>query len=353
MVALRVVYAEILYRFLNPAVSIHSVVKGWLYLFTAWDSEHYITIARSWYPHVISPEWGFFPLYPALLRVLSLVGLDVPVTALVLALSFGFVSIVIFQKIAEFYLTRKEAFQATLLYFLLPPVFVFCGVSYAEPLFLALSMLCWYCHIYRKDVWSCVAAALASLVRPYGILLIVPLGIHYVFRRQWRNLAYSLIAPLTVAGWMIYSFLMTGTFAYLASLETYWQAEYSARIELAVQESLRGHVNVALGNLLVYAYAHVPVLIAGLVALSVIAVLSFRTLNLDTALGWYSVLSVFTIFLFGLPKAFVSFPRYLGFIFPIGLVLYGLKAKAAFACLVILAVLDYLAWYAFLTDSFF
>lgn len=353
VVLLRFLCAVILYSILTPADAIHSTLHNELYIFVAWDSEHYDSIARFWYPRTLSGLWEFFPLYPALIRILVLFGLGVSAGALLVATASGLVSIVVFQKIADHYLPHDRALVATLVYFLLPPVFVFMAVNYSEPVFLLFSLLAWYCHINEEAWKSSIAATLSTLVRPIGVFMIIPIGCQYLWRRQYRKLVYCTVPVFTLVGWMIYSFLMTGTFAVFYARETYWRSEYYARVQETIRESLQGHMDVAASKLLEYAHAHVIVLVASLASLAIVGVLAFRIIKLDKALGLYTIVSIGGVLYFGLPTSFVSFPRYLAFIFPIGLALSTRKMNFAYLSVIILALLDCLAWYAFLADSFY
>jgi hypothetical protein len=278
-------------------------------------------------------------------------GFSVPAGAFLVATATGLASIVVFQKIACTYLKQAQALQATLAYFLFPPIFVFSAVSYSEPVFLFFSLLAWYYHIKKKDWQSCVAATLSTLARPIGVFIIIPLGYQYLRTRQYGKLAYCTVPVITVTGWITYSFFMTGTLAALKANGIYWRTEYFALVEETIRESLQGHAGVAVSKLLEYAHEHVITLVVSLASLVIVAALARRVMKIDRALGVYTIMLVGGI-LCVLPTSFGSFPRYLAFIFPIGLALHTKKMKVAIFLLIILALLDYLAWYAFLTYSF-
>ncbi|MGA2785028.1 MAG: mannosyltransferase family protein [Candidatus Bathyarchaeia archaeon] len=355
VVVVRACCATILYAYLSPDASIHSTLRNAFYIFAAWDSEHYASIAQSWYPAAPSRQWEFFPLYPAIVRILSFFGLDVSLSALIVSTMSGLISIVVFQKIANFYLSGDRALVATLVYFMLPPIFVFSTVSYSEPVFLLFSMLSWYFFISGKHGKSCLAASLSSLARSYGILIVVPIALKYLKHHEYRRLSYCTVPVFTLAGWMIYSLLMTRIIAPIYGQGTFLTAgsEYYNRIQETLRESLQGHMSIAVSRLLEYAYEHVIVLTIILVSLAFVTILMLRVIKIDQALSVYTLVSFGAIFFFGLSTSVISFPRYLSFIFPIGLALHTRKTKVLLVCLVMLAVLDCLAWYAFLTDGFY
>jgi hypothetical protein len=286
---------------------------------------------------------------------LSVFGLDIALGALIVATASGLISIVVFQKIADFYLPRDRALAATLVYFMLPPVFVFSAVMYSEPEFLLFSLMSWYFYIGGKHWKSCLAASMTTLVRPYGVLIVIPLALESLMHREYRKLAYCTVPVFTLAGWMMYSILMTRTIAPIYGQDTFLTArpEYYTRIQETLRESLQGHMSVAVSKLLEFAYEHVIVISVILVSLVLVLIFLLRVIKIDRALGVYAILSVGAILFFGLPTSINAFPRYFAFIFPIGLALHTRKTKVLMVTLAILAVLDYLAWYAFLTDSFY
>jgi hypothetical protein len=294
-------------------------------------------------------------LYPALIGILNVLGVDIPIGGLLVASVCGLASILVFQKLANFYLPRDQSVQTSLAYFLLPPVFVFSAVYYSEPVFLLFSLLSWYFCINGNSWKSCVAASLTVLVRPYGVLIVVALGFQYLRRRQYWQLACCVIPVLTLAGWLIYSFMMTGTLAPLYSQGTFLteRSGYYTLIEETIRESLEGNAVLAVSKFFWYAYANLRILIVSLVSLMLVAFLAIRVTKIDRALGVYSVVSIGAILYFALSASFISFPRYFAFIFPIGFALNSTKKMALLSSLVLLALLDYLAWYAFLTDHFY
>jgi len=154
---------------------------------------------------------------------------------------------------------------------------------------------------------------------------------------------------------MLYSLIMTGILAPLYSQGTFLteRSGYYTLIEETLRDSLQGHVVLAVSKLFEYAYANLLVLIVSFVSLMIVALLAIRVTNIDQALGVYTIVSIGAILYFGLPASLISFPRYFAFIFPIGLALNTRKTQTLLSSLIMLALLDYLAWYAFMTDDFY
>jgi hypothetical protein len=90
----------------------------------------------------------------------------------------------------------------------------------------------------------------------------------------------------------------------------------------------------------------------GLLFVAFIVFLGIRAFKIEPALGLYVLISTCIIIAYGFLTSPFSFPRYLTFLFPIGLPLYTRK-RWLIVCLVgVFLVLNYLAWNAYLTDSF-
>jgi len=330
-------------------------VSNWLYLFNRWDSFYYYSIAVSWYPHHLSAVWAFFPLFPALIRIVVLFGVQDTYAALAISTISGLMSIIVFQKIAESYLGRVQGATSTLLYFTLPPVFVFSAVSYSEPVFLLFSLLTWYLHTTQRDVFAGSAATLCSMTRPYGVLISLPLALDHVKRREFRKLPYATFPLLFFLGWTYYSLRMTGSFAESA-LGTYWTS-YPKLVFLTIFDRLlRGNFLgsfEATRTFLWLVELSIFRVTLGIIAIVVVVYLGYRVLKLDRSLGAYTLVSVVVVSVFGIFPSIGSFPRYLGLLFPIGLTLGTKRKRVALLALILLLILDYVAWWAFIFDGFY
>jgi hypothetical protein len=356
---LHVLHGAVLYltlrsggRFSVPFMNIWKtppLAYDWLYLFSAWDTDYYLSIARSWYPQNLSPSWAFFPLYPALIRLGStILVVDVSVTAFAISVTASMVSIVVFQRVGEHYMHYRDALVATFLYFLLPPVFTFSFALYTEPLFLALTLAAWYLHIKSRDCKAAAIAALASLTRAYGILIILPIAVDNLRKSEFRKLRYLLIPISSLAGWLFYGFVATGVWLAPPAAQSYWQSPNALSLQHNLLALLEGNLNVW-SALAPYA----PIAAVGVVSLAFTLFLTSRVVRMDRSLGLYLCTSLGAIAYFAFLAANLSLPRYLAFLFPIGLALKLKSLVPLFVALILLWILDYFAWLAFLTTTFF
>jgi hypothetical protein len=91
----------------------------------------------------------------------------------------------------------------------------------------------------------------------------------------------------------------------------------------------------------------------GMLAIVLVIGLGYKTLRLDHSLGVYVIVSVVVVSYFGIFPSIGSFPRYLGFLFPIGFTLISRRKRVTLLALTMLLILDYVAWWAFVFDGFY
>ena len=319
-------------------------------IFLAHDSGYYVNIAEFWYPRYLAPTWHIFPLYPSIVRAAFLVGGGAPVSAVIVAVGCGLISIPVFQSIAEFYFSKSHAIVATIFYFLIPPVFVFSGVAYSESLFLLGTLLAWYCHLRRDDGKVIVAAVVATLARANGVLVVIPLAHDYLTRRQFRRLLALFIPISVMLGWLTYGYLMTGQLAYFAS-NIFWRSQNIVLFRESLINVLEGQI-YASAFIVKIGLKYLSIALGALISFMVFVVLCYKVLKIDRALGIFCFSYAAALFAFGFPATFGSFPRFLGVLFPIGLPMYTHRLTLRVLIIVGLLVLDYFAWLAFLKDGF-
>jgi Mannosyltransferase (PIG-V) len=187
---------------------------GTLNIWSHWDGEHYVALARDGYlqpPRYISP--AFFPVYPLLLRSLfSLFGEHLSKGAVsqwgtLLSLLFLPLAFYFMYDIALHEWSEKVA-KGTILALAFFPTTFFLNATYTESLFLALSAGSLWAMIVRKNLLlACVLAGLAAATRNVGIFVVVPLIYEWIRRgglkrgrERWRGL-YLALAP---SGLIIY-----------------------------------------------------------------------------------------------------------------------------------------------------
>ena len=168
---------------------------------TTWDGWWYLGIARSGYhaaPLVDQyHDYAFFPLYPALVRLLSLAtpAFD-GLAAVILSNVLFLVALWLLYRLTADVLDEERALWSCMLLAVFPFSWVF-SMAYGESLFLMLSLGSLLAAERGRAGWAAVLASLAGLTRLPGVLLIVPLAL-ILWRRlgDRRRLAWLVLVPL-------------------------------------------------------------------------------------------------------------------------------------------------------------
>jgi hypothetical protein len=307
-----------------------AIFRPWL----GWDGAHYARIAREGYAH--RWETAFFPLFPILEHILATNILQNPyaagVAGIIIANLCALAAFALLRILVEREFGRETA-QRTLLYLAVFPTAFFLAASYAESLFLLLSIGAFLC--LRRGYWlpAGLLAALATLTRPVGILLIIPFLVEYyaIFKRSREagqspplrtlgSMIGGLALPvLALGGFSLYEKALFGSFAATASA----QASGGGRsFALPIVGFARAGVALIQQGLLpTYDQAHILADGAFTLLFIALAVVTWRRLPLSYVLySWAMALLVIST-----PAhnwyALLSNMRYMLVVFPIFIVL--------------------------------
>lgn len=192
----------------------------------AWDSEFYLSIALRGYDdplvRAIPPDaqaqppfdrplslnYAFFPVYPVLMRLIALplssLGLDAVTTATVAGVLISALGTLL-GMIALYDLVYPQLGQETgwrsIFYLISFPTGFFLAQVYTEGLFIALSFGC--LALVQRKQWLAAGslAAIATLTRAVGVVLLVPLLLTWFKdwrskQGSWRHLSLLDLLPL-------------------------------------------------------------------------------------------------------------------------------------------------------------
>ncbi len=181
---------------------------GW----TRWDAVWYVSIAQEGYTNLPRNEWGqadtaFFPLYPFLIRALTLVVRDPYAAGLLISnLSFLVALLLLFHLVRAQY-GDQIAKRTVVLLAVYPFSFYFTAV-YSESVFLLAVTAGFYFGARRQWFWAAASAALAGATRVVGILAAAGLFLLYLEQLQFRwrrikpNILWIALAPSGLLGFM-------------------------------------------------------------------------------------------------------------------------------------------------------
>jgi Gpi18-like mannosyltransferase len=182
-----------------------------IYMWNHFDSGFYISIAHDgyWSASTLHSQttWGFFPLYPLVIRVLAWpFGSSLFTDNLV-----GLVVANVAAFVAAFYLYRlttrefNHMVAARVVYYLaLYPMGIYLFAIYPESLFLALVISSIYYARLHRWWLAGILGGLAALTRSSGALLVVAIGWEYwqCYAERFAPVAPATMLPGSIQRWM-------------------------------------------------------------------------------------------------------------------------------------------------------
>jgi len=301
-------------------------------LLTSWahfDGVHYLSIISYGYANLIGHIQAFFPLYPMLVKILSLniihpisVGVALSTTSLVVGLR-------IFYKLIRLDESTLTAKRSILLLLLFPTSFFFTSM-YTEGLFFLLVVSSFYLMRKERWFWAGLIGALASMTRLVGIFLLPAILYEYWQFVQGRGkgvkipeLLWSMLPTLGLGLYMYYLYVKFSDPLLFAHVQSdFGTSRETNRIILLYQvfyRYLKMLITVDKPSLLYYSV--VNDFLAGILG-TLMGVMSWIRLRRSYAI--YAVLSFITPTLTG---TFSSLPRYLLVIFPFFILLARIQNK--------------------------
>jgi hypothetical protein len=217
---------------------------GLMSILTQWDGDlWYIQIARHGY-HIRSGDHfphGFFPLYPLLIRLTSIVFRDLRVAALVTSHLCLLLAGLFLNALVRIDYKDPRVSRAAVAFFMFSPVSFFFSSAYSESTFFMFATAALLAA--RKDRWlvACLCGMCLSAARPPGVLIGIPLFIEaarraWDTRRSWRmifdrRILLLAIVPLGLGSYMVYEWVAFGdpfAFSHAAAI---WGRSFTSPVQ--------------------------------------------------------------------------------------------------------------------------
>jgi hypothetical protein len=200
-----------------------------LSIWNRWDGPQYLLIAQQGYAASGDQRLAlaFFPLYPWLVRLTTIVVRDAVLSAFLVATVASVVAGVALARLFAIDYPRHLARRAAWFLFIFPTSF-FMHIDYSESLFLALVLTSFLAA--RRERWfqAGLLGALAALARPNGIVMLPALGADALWelwatrRFDWRWLWVGLV-PVGFAVYLLVNYRITGDpLAFLSVQREHW-----------------------------------------------------------------------------------------------------------------------------------
>jgi Gpi18-like mannosyltransferase len=200
-----------------------------LSIWNRWDGPQYLLIAQHGYAATGDQRLAlaFFPLYPWLIRLTTMVVSDAVLGAFVVATVASVVAGVAMMRLFAYDYPLQLARRAVWFLFIFPTSY-FLHIDYSESLFLALVLASFLAARGEHWMMAGLLGGLAALTRPNGILLFPALGAEALWRMRetrrfdWRWLWAGLV-PIGFAVYLAINFQLTGDpLAFLSLERQHW-----------------------------------------------------------------------------------------------------------------------------------
>jgi hypothetical protein len=305
----------------RPGQHVAASTNPLLAVWGRWDAVHYLDIARRGY---YGTDMAFFPLYPGLIKLVSLFVGDRLLAGLLISNVALFFGCLFFYKLVEHQYNRAIAHRAVF-YVSIFPTAIFFSAVYTESLFFALTVASFYYIRERKWLLAGLLGGLAAMTRVEGVLLFVPFAIEALFPNgrlalgefftHWgRTLRIVVGAALIPLGLLLYMgglWVLRGDPLYFTHIQTHWD-RHLAFPWVSVVHSFK-----------LIATSHAPVTIAGqVIELSFTALMLAVLVASFGRLRWsYWVYMLLSIVVPMSTSSLMSMPRFALVLFPMFMML--------------------------------
>lgn len=217
-----------------------------------WDARWYQIIATSGYPselpldesgHVAENAWAFLPVFPALVRGVTFLGIPWNVASVLLAFVAGLGAALVLHRLLSRFLEPDRALFAIVL-FAVAPVSPIMQFGYAESLGALLLAVALLLLVERRYGWLVPVLAVWAFTRPGALAFALTLGLHFLVR-WWRRrgdpfplreqlvvIGVGLFAAVVGFAWPGIVWAVTGDPAGYTETELAWRAGYIGHQEL-------------------------------------------------------------------------------------------------------------------------
>lgn len=173
-----------------------------------WDANGYLSIARNGY--IFNGDYagigsyiGFFPLYPIIVRVLSIITtIDVSFSALIVSFISGLIATILLYELVEKWAGKEAGLNASFLFSFFP-MSVFLSSAYTESLF-SLIILSAFLAIQRKKFFLASFFVSLSLITRITGFILLPIFIFEFYRYKKSVVLSALVSLLTLIPFYIY-----------------------------------------------------------------------------------------------------------------------------------------------------
>ena len=164
-------------------------------LMCSWDCGWYLSIIEhgymsepSWHEQGNAANWGFFPVYPMLSRLIALVTGVPPLISAQLVSNALFICglVILFAYSLKYFSAADSRFIVAAVAF--SPFSIYFSAPYTESTYFLLTIGSVYLASSGRWIWAGILAAVISATRPPGFLIFFPLLVLAVQQYGWKSM---------------------------------------------------------------------------------------------------------------------------------------------------------------------
>ena len=289
----------------------------WLGMWGVWDSGWYLDIAQHGYSSIINAHgeanYGFFPLYPLLMKYLGYIVGNTYIAGLVISNICLIISGVYLYKLVRTSYDTETSHRSITYLFLFPTAFIL-SAALSESVFLLLLILSFYYAARGSYMPSGIFGFFLTLTRPVGIAALIPLAYLYLKQKKFAlrkirpDALWLILFPAALVIFCVFCYHLTGDFfAYAHAQQTGWGRVFGNPLAVLLTNMLSKNINHSFSAY--YALFSIIIILIGL-----------KRIGLS-----YTLIALLLI-LIPLSTHVLSMPRYSAVIFPY-FILFSLWGK--------------------------
>lgn len=195
------------------------VPSSWLHHWEAFDGQWYLEIAEKGYHEKAvfgdTQDFGFFPGYPMLIRLLSYVLKDTTLSALIISYIASIVMVILLYRLIRLD-NDVDTSKHAVLYLLLFPTAFFLSCCYSEALYMMFVIAAFLYGRKKEWVISSLFGFLTALTRKNGVIIFIPLLFLYLKQRDFniRLIKIDILSLLLIPAAPLSFILYVSTFTH-------------------------------------------------------------------------------------------------------------------------------------------
>ncbi len=224
-----------------------------------WDSGFYLSIINEGYSFVVGQQSNvaFFPLYPLLVNLFSVITGNVLLAAVVVSNACLLGALIFLYKLTELEFDEETAGRTVFYIAAFPTAFFFSAV-YTESTFLLFSIGALYFARKQEWGWAVVMGLLCSMSRIVGVISFGVIGLEWLryhgwtfstihkpsawknmlngIKSDWANLAIIFIVPLGLVSYMVFLYINFNDPVAFSTVQSAWGREQIGPVAVLMRD---------------------------------------------------------------------------------------------------------------------